>query len=365
MVSTRRSVSGDRPAVGLAQYRFVRDLSKPQAAGVRVSNARPDGICSGQPVHVLAHGVGVCISSHSSGSENSAKSGISQVSRGAHSSVLAQSTVVPRSHSVTSRQSQVSASASGPVVSEQGSTSSSQPAGASPSRLAVVRGALRDRGFSLAAAQCISQPQRQSTLAIYQSKWKCFTGWCKARKIDFLDPTVPQVADFLMFLHTDRHFAPSTIDGYRTAISNTMKSIDGRDLGHDPQLTALIVSFYQARPASRPIPVDWDLSLVLKMLMGPPFEPIRTAQLKWLTYKTVFLVAFASVRRRGELHALIVDKLAHGVGWSSATIFSDPAFLPKTHVPTRGTGLPPLVIPALSQSEDLRFDEDGPLLCPV
>ena len=52
---------------------------------------------------------------------------------------------------------------------------------------------------------------------------------------------------------------------------------------------------------------DWDLSLVLKALMKAPFEPIQTCELKCLTYKTVFLLAFATAARRSELHALSKD----------------------------------------------------------
>jgi hypothetical protein len=281
--------------------------------------------------------------------------------------MLAQPIVVSGSTQPIGRPSTLSPPLLRPVVTEQGEEVSSGSEDSALTRVAIVRRALRDKGFSESTAACISQPQRQSTLAIYESKWKRFTSWCKQWKIDPLTPTVPQVADFLLQLSSVHHFKPRTIDGYRTAISNTIKSVSDRDLGHDPHLTALIVRLYQECPVVRPIPVDWDLSLVLRVLNCPPFEPLRLAKLKWLTFKTLFLVAFASARRRGELHALIVDRIAHtGLDvWKSVTIFSDPTFLSKTHVPTRGTGIPPLVIPALSQSDALEFDTDGALQCPV
>ena len=52
----------------------------------------------------------------------------------------------------------------------------------------------------------------------------------------------------------------------------------------------------------RSIP-SWDLSLVLLALIKPPFEPLKDAPLKILTFKTVFLMTLASGRRRGEVHA--------------------------------------------------------------
>ena len=144
-----------------------------------------------------------------------------------------------------------------------------------------------------------------------------------------------------------------------------MLATGGRDLGHDPDLTALIVGLYKSKPYIRPRPIDWNLGFVLQVLKGPPFEPLRQAAFKWMTFKTLFLVAFASSRRRGELHALIVDHLAHTDQWQSCTIFSDPTFLSKTHVPTRGTGLPPLTIPALPVHDAPEADDDGASLCPV
>ena len=53
---------------------------------------------------------------------------------------------------------------------------------------------------------------------------------------------------------------------------------------------------------NRSIPT-WDLSLVLLGLTKPPFELLSEAPLKWLIYKTVYLLALASVKRRSKIHA--------------------------------------------------------------
>ena len=58
-------------------------------------------------------------------------------------------------------------------------------------------------------------------------------------------------------------------------------------------------SFYRDKPiANRGIPA-WDLSLVHMALTKPYFQPIKDASLKLLTFKTVFLMALASGKRRG------------------------------------------------------------------
>ena len=61
------------------------------------------------------------------------------------------------------------------------------------------------------------------------------------------------------------------------------------------------------RPRLTPVLPQWDLGIVLKALSKPPSEPLREASLKHLTLKTVFLLAMASVGRRGELQALLFD----------------------------------------------------------
>ena len=41
-----------------------------------------------------------------------------------------------------------------------------------------IRDALCSRGFSVDVVSCVSRSQRESTLAIYESKWRIFTDWC-------------------------------------------------------------------------------------------------------------------------------------------------------------------------------------------
>jgi integrase len=109
--------------------------------------------------------------------------------------------------------------------------------------------------------------------------------------------------------------------------------------------------------------VDWNLALVLKVLSGSPFEPLRQATKKNRTFKTVFLVALATARRRSEIHAFTIDKIAYAENGTSVTIHTDPNFLSKTSVPSRGTGFPPVIIPALPDGS--LEDASEKTLCPV
>ena len=85
----------------------------------------------------------------------------------------------------------------------------------------------------------------------------------------------------------------STTEGYRTAISHVVKAVTGVDLGKDPELSSLLHSFAKDAPLRKPVLPPWDLSLVLLMLTKAPFEPMHLSDIKFFTWKTVFLVALA------------------------------------------------------------------------
>ena len=69
----------------------------------------------------------------------------------------------------------------------------------------------------------------------------------------------------------------------------------------DENLTRLLDSFHRDRPKGlRGIP-SWNLSLVLHQLTKAPFEPLKEASLKHLTFKTVFLLALVNTGVRSML----------------------------------------------------------------
>ena len=100
-------------------------------------------------------------------------------------------------------------------VSQQSTTSQ-------PPRLVSRSGQLQEQGFSVEVAERIAAPQRSSTRTIYKSKWALFEKWCRENLVDFSTPSMKQVSDFFMYLYQDLDRRPSTIDGYRTAIVNTL-----------------------------------------------------------------------------------------------------------------------------------------------
>ena len=210
----------------------------------------------------------------------------------------------------------------------------------------------------------IEAPQRRSTRAIYESKWSVFVRWCEEHKVDFRSPSIKQIADFLLYLFQEKHLQPSTIDGYRTAISDKLGN--GRvNIGKDENLTRLLDSFHRDKPKGRRGVPSWNLSLVLHQLTKPPFEPLRKASLKHLTFKTVFLLALGSGKRRSEIHAWVHRNIRHQEDWSKVSLYPSPSFISKNHLAKEGPGcVAPVIIPALAPTLDKSLKEDR-TLCPV
>ena len=113
------------------------------------------------------------------------------------------------------------------------------------------------------------------------------------------------------------------------------------------------------RPPSVPI---WDLSLVLEALKAFPFEPLDSVDLKYLSLKTVFLIALSSVKRVGDLHALSVSPTCLEFGPNDSKVILKPrhGYVPKAiGTPFRAQIISLSALPA-PDSED-----SDNLLCPV
>ena len=223
---------------------------------------------------------------------------------------------------------------------------------------------IKEQGFSEAVAARIEAPQRRSTRSVYEAKWAIFTKWCLTNQVDFRSPPVKSVADFLMYLFEDKKLQPSTIDGYRSAIADKLGPTTV-NISKDDNLTRLLESFHRDRPKGRRGIPSWNLSLVLHQLTKAPFEPLREASLKHLTFKTVFLLALGSGKRRSEIHAWQHKNIRHQSDWSKVSLFPSPSFLSKNQLAKEGPeSVAPVVIPALAPTLDKSLKSDRSL-CPV
>ena len=224
--------------------------------------------------------------------------------------------------------------------------------------------AIKEQGFSKAVAARIEAPQRKSTRSVYEAKWTFFTKWGITNQVDFGSPPIKSVADFLLYLFEVKKLQPSTIDGYRSAIADKLGNTTV-NISKDDNLTRLLDSFHRDRPKGRRGIPSWNLSLVLHQLTKAPFEPLKEASMKHLTFKTVFLLALGSGKRRSEIHAWQHKNIRHQSDWSKVSLFPSPSFLSKNQLAKEGPeSVAPVVIPALAPTLDRSLKSDR-TLCPV
>ena len=257
-----------------------------------------------------------------------------------------------------------------PTVSAQPSVSAIQPG---PSQepvesestcLAPRASAIKEQGFSEAVAARIEAPQRRSTRSVYEAKWTIFSKWSLSNQVDFRAPPLKAIADFLLYLFQDKKLQPGTIDGYRSAIADKLGN-SSINVSKDENLTRLLDSFHRDRPKGRRGIPSWNLSLVLHQLTKAPFEPLKESPLKHLTFKTVFLLALGSGKRRSEIHAWLHRNIRHQSDWSKVSLYPSPSFLSKNQLAKEGPdSVAPVVIPALAPSLDRPLKGDRSL-CPV
>ena len=225
---------------------------------------------------------------------------------------------------------------------------------------------LISEGFSESLATRISAPQRESTCTMYKSRVDLFVKWTKDNELDAGNPTIPMIAQFFEHLFIVKELSPRTIRGYKTALANyfSPKVIEIRT---DPSLLRLLAGFFRDKPVSAIKVLPWDLRLVLDALKKPPFEPLNGVDMKFLTFKVVFLFAMASGRRRSEIHALdfsTVKWLKVG-GFYTFSVKPMLGFIAKNQKAT-SSALVDITIPSLQEflGPDLK-DTSDKFLCPV
>ena len=231
---------------------------------------------------------------------------------------------------------------------------------AEPSRVATLKRHFRKLGFSGRAAGILLGCLRSSTTRLYQSRWQIFCGWCRGKGVAPVNATVPVVVDFLIHLRHDNGLSVSAVKGYSSAL-NSVLALKGRDLASSREITMLLFSFSRSVDPVELRPPAWDIALVLQSLTGAPYEPLRTCDERFLAQKTLFLVALASAKRIGELHALSY-RVSHARNWVEVSFSCVPGFVAKTQDPS---SLAPwfdgFTLPALP---NVRNNRNG-RLCPV
>ena len=223
--------------------------------------------------------------------------------------------------------------------------------------------AIKKQGFSEVVAARIEAPQGDLPDQSMRRSGPFLQSGAIA-KMDFRAPPIKLIVDFLLYLFQDRKLQPCTIDGYRSAIADKLGNWP-INVSKDENLSCLLDSFHRDTLKGRRGIPSWNLSLVLHQLTKPPFEPLKDASFKHWTFKTVFLLALGSGKRRSEIHAWQNRNIRHQSDWSKVSLFPSPSFLSKNQLAKDGPdSMATVVIPALAPTLDKSLKSDRSL-CPV
>ncbi|XP_057715912.1 uncharacterized protein LOC130931280 isoform X1 [Corythoichthys intestinalis] len=186
----------------------------------------------------------------------------------------------------------------GPVMASRSSPSP-------PARLAAEGTDSLFDACSSSVRRTLLNARAPSTRLQYAGRWRLFVKWCGDRGDDPVSCSVPTVLDFLQSL-LDIGRSPSTLKVYVAAISAHHAKVSGGSVGNHGLVATFLKGALRLHPRRCPRAPVWDLQLVLDSLCRPPFEPMDAAGPQWVARKAAFLLAVASAKRVGELHALSV-----------------------------------------------------------
>ncbi|KAL0150896.1 hypothetical protein M9458_053815, partial [Cirrhinus mrigala] len=318
---------------------------------------------SPQQVHTgtqLASGAQVCLSPSEPPCTDPVQD---QGGRGAGSAgcaVLAHPDLVCRPHAPRDSPSLEDPLEEGPSFSGDGHHLAPASRSVEPAWVASGRDTVDLSGLPQAVIETITQSRAPSTRQAYALSWGLFVDWCASRGED---PQRCPIAVVLSFLQgkLERRLSPSTLKVYVAAIAAYHDAVDGASIGKHQLVVRFLRDARRVNPPRPHLVPSWDLSVALQGLRGPPFEPLVSVELKFLSLKTALLTALASIKSL-LLQAFSVNEacLEFGPADSHVILRPRPGYVPK--VPT---------IPFRDQVVNLQAlppEEADPalaLLCPV
>ena len=247
--------------------------------------------------------VRVCIPAHLPGSQSFGTYEAGTLSSHSDSATMAKKTLV--SGTVTTvhcRTSQTAGDSQSPE-STKFNNISSRSQSIQSEYMAAINRQLLARGFSQRARNLLSVSWRAGTQKDYCGKFKQFSSWCSGKQIDLYSASLTDCTEFLTFLfHKGLQYR--TVAGYQSVLSSVLPPVNNIPVGQHPYIVRLLKGIFNSRPPTIKLLPEWELPLVLELLKKPPFEPLPLAPLKYLTWKSLFLVAITTFRRASDIQAL-------------------------------------------------------------
>ena len=168
----------------------VRPREEHEIGNICLPHSGGDVLESGQSCPELGRPVRVCVPSDKL-DKGLSKQGQNRKRRDRpNSAILAHPGVVYGPTRSLNRLSNISPTSAESAQADLLTPLSSASVASQPSRLEVIKGFHKERGFSEAVAQRLAISQRQSSAGVYESKWKVFGEWCHVKQINPVKATV-------------------------------------------------------------------------------------------------------------------------------------------------------------------------------
>uniref|UniRef100_A0A803JZG3 Tyr recombinase domain-containing protein n=1 Tax=Xenopus tropicalis TaxID=8364 RepID=A0A803JZG3_XENTR len=243
-----------------------------------------------------------------------------------HSTALAKEVVVHTSNESISRISHKITTTT--RSSESGSHTTPQSRNVQFDGVEIEKLIWTTKGFSSDVAQTMLEARKKVSSKAYHRIWKLFMEWCVDRDIFYQRAKIPTVLQFLQE-GLQKGLSLGTLKVQVSALSVLLQS---RLALQEDVRTFLQGVAHIVPPVKSPVP-PWDLNVVLSALINSPFEPLSIVELRWLTWKVVFLMAISSARRISELSALSCESPYLIFHEEKAVLRTVPSFLPKVVSP--------------------------------
>ena len=109
--------------------------------------------------------------------------------------------------------------------------------------------------------------------------------------------------------------------------------VSGMDIASKGVFSRPFSSFESFCPPRKVQSIEWNLSLILRNLTHPTYEPLKLSEYNHLTWITCCLLALILAKRIGELHGLSY-RVHHWKGWMSFALLFLPDFVAKIQNPS-------------------------------
>ena len=212
MVIAPSDFGGDLEVDRTSNDRFICDETQ-QAADVCFVNTGRESLESGCFVRKLERPLCVCVSSDSVYRPSIEQDSAVQVSDSVNSTNVAKTSVVSAATGVIDREANKITSVEIDVETTEVIDKTLESTDAQVTCVDLIKRRWKEKGFSETAADRMARAQKESSRAVYQGKWRIFVGWWEQWKVDPLQVSLIEVAEFLVYLHKEKKLQSLRLKG--------------------------------------------------------------------------------------------------------------------------------------------------------